>query len=367
MTRAEVPGQHGSNESINQQSYRAGRAVHRGANWEAGATSQIARMRLPHGVTHIAGHKGLIAKDTDAVININTVTVAGNRHYDLKPRTFEDAVEPYLKGAWGNFDPHREIGRRDVAYAGAEYTYPVPGDVTQAKLANITVLPNWATRDGRSTVLGCTMGHEHSALEPRVQEVYEFQGFGLLVIDDQCGAPEIHVARAGDKIAVPTCCHMTLYNLGNNPLITLDFADPRRNDANKELVRRFGPILHVSYDGFSATFELNSTYIANPANPGGVRQETAVDRANKVVINRVGRAGLGRQLYDQLTGSPDVIAAFAQLGLRVRKASPEVILPSDERGLPPLHVARPLVEVARPGRDFYSYFLGTASPREICR
>ena len=325
-------------------------------------------MRLPHGVAHLARHKALIAKDADAVIRIDSGAAAANRHYVVKPRSFATGVEPYLRGAWGDFDARCEIERPDVAYCGAEFGYPVAGDESQAKLPNITVVPNWPTRKGRVTVVGCTMGHWHPDREPRVQEVYEFQGFGLLVLDHQQGAPEIHVARAGDKIAVPTACHMTLYNLGDidNPLVTLDFADPRpgHNDSNKDLVGQWGPILLAYYDDFTATFELNPTYVANPGNPAGVRRQGRADEVNKVIVGRAGRAELGRQLYEQLTGSPDVIAAFAQLGLHIRKASPEVILPSVELPRPSLHVARPLIEGARPGRGLYSYFLGPAIQRD---
>src|SRR5262249_55633499 len=151
-------------------------------------------------------------------------------------------------------------------YSGAEHGSVEPKDQPKPKLPNITVVPNVSTSHARTvalsldrreardepsfgdfrmptgqevTLFGCTMGHWHEELScpDRVQEIYEFQGYGALVIDQpDSDEIELWVARDGDKVIVPQQCHMTLYNLDDSehPLVTLDFANPRRNNSNKD-------------------------------------------------------------------------------------------------------------------------------------
>src|SRR5207244_3935423 len=88
------------------------------------------------------------------------------------------------------------------------------------KLPDITVVPNLATEETRGLVrplwvLGSTMGRYLPAIHDdyRIQEVFEFQSYGMLVLDREDNEVEIWVAQDGDKVSVPNGCHATLYNL----------------------------------------------------------------------------------------------------------------------------------------------------------
>ena len=221
-------------------------------------------MVLPDGVKYSAGQRRLIAKDESALIRIEiSGRYVANRGYAVRYRSFDDDIAPFLQGPWRDFHEAHCIapgmtGDTGSVYCGAEHAGPV-------KLPNITVVPNLSTEQpgnaaGDLRVLGCTMGHYHVPMDPQdpkrgepgrwVQEVYEFLSYGLLVLDHGQGEVEFWVARAGDKVTVPNGCHMTLYNLGDErqPLVTLDFANPERNPANKNLVGELGPILLGYYD-----------------------------------------------------------------------------------------------------------------------
>lgn len=322
-------------------------------------------MNFPEGASHHPRQERLIAKDQSAIIRIDT-HIANNAGYYIKDRVFEKAIAPYLHGDWEDFDrlfcleppcPDR------VVYSGAAHSQ-------QPKLPNITVIPNLSTQESRGvprpfTVLGCTMGHFHEPIEGApdywVQEVYEFQSYGLLVLDRQTGEVEMWVAQDGDKVSVPNGCHMTLYNLGDedDPLVTLDFADPERNPSNKELIRQCGPILLAYYNDFEVVFVLNRLYINSTDHKAGVRltDPPTEERDRQVRIARGSRLNLGQFLYEQLTQNPDVIGRFARLGIRIRRASRESVLePLPSGRSPRLYFSRPLVEAAQPGTEVYRYF-----------
>lgn len=235
-------------------------------------------MKLPDGVFYRPRQEHLIAKNEQAAIRIETgASYPANADYKINDRSFAQAIAPYLHGDWEDFDrlfrlnPRRVVSmggkpqESPVIYSGAEHR-------GSSKLPNITVVPNLATQESRGlarplTVFGCTMGHYHpgTLANYRTQEVYEFQSYGMLVLAREVGVVEVWVAQDGDKVAVPNGCHMTLYNLGDedNPLVTLDFADPDRNPANKDLVGKYGPILLAYYDDFEVVFTLNRLYINN--------------------------------------------------------------------------------------------------------
>ena len=333
-------------------------------------------MKLPEGVFDRPRQEHLIAMDEWAVVRIDTGKgrFPHNKRYKIKPRTFEDAIAPYLHGDWEEFDrffninPYRKIyiegqpHESPVLYSSAIHT----GD---PKLPNITVVPNLSTLESRGLgrplwVFGSTMGHYHPA-EPfgyRIQEVYEFQSYGMMLLDKENGEVEMWVAQDGDKIAIPTECHMTLYNLADkdNPLIALNFSDPDRNESNKNLIREWGPILLAFYDDFEVFFTLNRNYINNPKHSAGVRLDIPLkeDRERQVRIARGARLNLGRLLYEQLTQNPDLIGQFARLGIRVKQASPEAVLEPLQRDQGSgLYFSLPLVQAAQRGTDVYRYFI----------
>lgn len=360
-------------------------------------------MNLPDGVRYNPGQFerwiAISDKPGEALI-----TVDPSLGYTVNDRDFKKNFQDLFSEDYREFARRYHLIEQSPVYSGAEHG----GD---PKLPNITVLPNIPTRQARSmhlefdkkrfdigrnfpfslptcqevTLFGCTMGHWHGQTDcpDGVQEVYEFQGYGALLIDrPESEEVELWVARDGDKVAVPQQCHMTLYNLDDldHPLVTLDFANPDRNYANKELVRRIGPILLAYYTPYEAVFVLNRHYInreriyvrpdefIDPDSPppgkvdnrnclnGGVRLPGPLP-SREVRIPLGARASLGQQLYEALTGDAEVIIKFAQLGIRVRQASPEVQLGG-------VWYSRPLAETVRLGkanRLYRFFFAGEGS------
>ena len=329
-------------------------------------------MNLPDGVWYTPGQFerwiAITAKPGEAWITIDPAL-----GYTVNDRDFGESFQKLFSEDFHAFARRYHLIERSPVYSGAEHT----GD---PKLPNITVLPNIPTRwpgsmhlkfdkerfgIGRDfpfslftgqevTLFDCTMGHWHGQTDcpDRIQELYEFQGYGALVVDrPENGEVELWVARDGDKVAVPQQCHMTLYNLDDldHPLITLDFANPDRNYANKELVARVGPLLLAYYTPYEAVFVLNRHYInherihvrpdefidGNSPPPGEVDNRNCLHGGvrlpeplpgREVRIPLGARASLGQQLYEALTSDAETIIRFARLGIRVRKASPEVQL-----------------------------------------
>jgi len=329
-------------------------------------------LNLPEGVFYRPSQEHLIAKDQWATIWIKTETT-GNEFYTIRDRTFEADIAPFLQGPWADFDrlfrldPQRDIYRKRQAQRSA-VVYSSAEHRGSPKKPNITVVPNLSTRahhglKQRWRVLGSTMGHYHLPIPSsyRVQEVYEFQSYGMLILDREVGEVEMWVAQAGDKVVVPNGCHMTLYNLGNedNPLITLDFANPQENAANKKLVSKCGPILLVYYNAFEVVFVLNRFYINNPIHRAGVRVPglSPEERDQRIRLARGVRLELGRFLYEELTNDHELIGKFARLGIRIRQCSSEAILAPLETGSSSgLYFCSPLVEAAKPRTDVYRYF-----------
>jgi hypothetical protein len=352
-------------------------------------------MNLPEGVQFGTGRERLITKGEPGWIEIDEGAL-GWRDYVIKHRSFGQAIAPYLHGDWAEFDQCYRLATEGVIYSGADYGgRPV--------LPNITVLPNLRVmgsdkergaaramkiedddEDGddcgradeggvpdneagmdRPTVFGCTMGHWHprEAGGDWSQEIYEFQGYGLMVLDREGGEVEVWVMRDGDKVTVPNGSHMTLYNLGDadHPLVTLDFANPDHNPANKDLIRSRGPILLAYYNDSEVFFVLNHLYINSPDSQAGVRMACPPQQLRERQI-RIGRkAGLevGRQVYEQLTQDTKVPGQFARLGLRLRMGAPETTLVAKTvNGEKRCALSGPLVQAVRPGSEGYRFFMG---------
>jgi len=354
-------------------------------------------MNLPDGVRYTPGQfERWIAITTEAGEALITIDPALG--YTVNDRDFKVNFQDLFSEDYEIFARRYHLVGRSPVYSGAEHK----GD---PKLPNITVLPNIPTRRARNmhlrferkpfqlnrdldfsmstgqevTLFGCTMGHWHGQTDcpDGVQELYEFQGYGALLIDrPESDEVELWVARDGDKVAVPQQCHMTLYNLDDldHPLVTLDFANPDRNYANKELAGRIGPILLAYYTPYEAVFVLNRHYInreriyvrpdefIDPNSPppakvdnrnclnSGVRlPEPLPSREVRIPLGT--RASLGQQLYEALTADAEIIIQFARLGIRVRKASPEVQLGG-------VWYSRPLAETVRLGKAnrLYRFF-----------
>jgi len=338
-------------------------------------------MNLPDGVFDRPRQSLLIAKNRPAIIQIETSTrFSANMPYDVTVRSFGKDVFPYLKGDWEDFDrlfglnptrltgQHGDVQKRGDGIAYSFAHHKVKPEESQ-KLPNITVVPNIETTNyegltSRRTVFGCTMGHYHppSQLGYQIQEVYEFQGYGLMVLDRGLGQIEVWVAQDGDKVSVPSNCHMTLYNLGDDyhPLITLNLAHASHKPT-KETVKKYGPILLVYFDDVEVVFVLNRLYINNPHDPVGARLIDPSHGNSEIRITRAARLELGRLLYEQLTQNPDLIGRFARLGIRIRQASSEAILePLSAKKPSRLYFCQSLVNASRKGTDVYRYFFPEA-------
>lgn len=189
--------------------------------------------------------------------------------YHLHPRTFKE-IQPYLFREQDKFNyfPHR------VVYTGAEHSgNPALGI---PKLPNLTALPNLEI--GRKIILGSTYGHTHCEDDSRpFQELYEFQGYGAMLLHEgqhrsNCESyhhqrARLHLLEKGDKITVGSSENMTILSFEQEGLVTLDFANPQRNKAHKELEKRLGTLLTITYELSqtygppTVTFQINENYI----------------------------------------------------------------------------------------------------------
>jgi predicted dehydrogenase len=327
-------------------------------------------MRLPEGVSHRPREKQLIAASGSAVIEIATSAYPENQQYELTQPVFRDSIAPYLRGDWEQFDRVFRLRSRRVEGNSVEPP-PIYGRAEHRgtpRKPNITVLPNLEIVEHRGlaspiSVLGCcTLGHFRNSETLRTHEVYEFQTHGLLVIDREGGEVDAWVAQDGDKVVIPNACHTTLYNLGDDdhPLITLDFGGPNRNRAEKKTAKQLGPFLLGYYDDSAVVFTVNHLHINSPSHKAGVRlplkPRELQDR--QVKIPRVGRLDLGEFMLEKLTQDTDVIARFAKLGIRIRKASPEAaLLPDANLRASCLYFSRPLIDATKPGTDVSRYFI----------
>jgi predicted dehydrogenase len=331
-------------------------------------------MLLPEGVFYRPRQEFLIAQDKWATIWMRTDgKYSVNDEYTIRDRTFERDIAPFLHGDWADFHQRLKLQPREIikeqqekyataVYSGAEHR-------GNPKLPNITVIPNLTTKlttkdsqglMSRWEVFGCSMGHYHPpGHDPRVQEVYEFQSYGLMVLDYGTANVEMWVAKDGDKVTVPNGCHMTLYNLGDrdNPLITLDYANPDLNPANKNLVSKCGPILLAYYNDLEVSFALNRHYINNEEYSVGVRLSESRTRQRFIKIVRGARLELGKLLYEELSHNYKLIGKFAQLGISVRQASPQAVLEPLETGRGShLYFCSPLVKATKEGTEVDRYF-----------
>jgi len=291
-------------------------------------------------VNRLPGHaRRLIGYEPDDFVRIDRST-GGNAGYRINERKFAE-LRDFWSGDWQDFRLP-DLGR--VAYSGA-------GHAAHPKQANITVLADWSTerRGVPVTIAASSMGHDHLFVSgaPPSQEVYEFHSQGAL-LTGRNAALDLWIAKPGDKVVAPADSHMTLYNLGgaDQPLVTLDFADWTRNLSSKDRIRATGPAMLLYYDGDTACFTINRKF----------NQDLPMDPARRTICVRLtGRSGREELLYDRLTGDFELAGQFLALGVRLRKASPEVRLVPAESG-PPVSVSLPLRRLARPGTALYDYY-----------
>ncbi len=169
--------------------------------------------------------------------------------YQMNHRTFAQVQKLFSeehRQCTFSYKPH------DVVYSGAEHR-------GNPKLPNLTFLPHLLAGEG--IILGSTFGHTHTGeLSRRFQEIYEFCGYGGMLLY-QPSRPEenmdLYFLRPGEKMGVGPDQNMTLYNFGSAELLTLDYADPSRNTANKDLEGRLGALLMIEYFEGDSRINLN--------------------------------------------------------------------------------------------------------------
>lgn len=282
-------------------------------------------------------------------------------NYTIKDRRFDQAIVPFLQGDWAGIEFQAKAS--DIVYSGADHHgTPLSPNITVLPDLPVRTIPGELDATGKGAVLGCTMGHWHLREErgQRIQEIYEFQSYGLMVLDHENGEVEIWVLRQGDKVAVSSGCHMTIYNLGgqDQPLVTLDFANPAHNPANKELIGALGPILLAYRTPTEVVFAVNRLYLNAANTKAGVRlQLTDKDpRQRQIRIALHPKRVIGKQLHEKLTSDPDIIRQFSLLGLQLKRAVARTRLTTPAGATTTL--SQPLVDSVAPGTAGYRFFLG---------
>ena len=358
-------------------------------------------MNLPPGVLYRARNAVLVGKEPPvlkeapvpnegqlqkavAVVQIQTDGYPDNMAYEVRGADdYRTGIVPYLRGDWEDFDrlfgfcAERRVSGNDRSpwFFGEAVHQPLAGGRT---LPDISVIANFSVRETTGvprplTVFGCSMGYVFAAASPsgqeRVERLYEFQSYGALLLDYRHGQVELWIAQAGDKVAVPSDCLATLYNLDDedNPLVLLSISrtdhDAVAQKTARELPRTYGPLLLAAYDEQEAVFTINRLHVNSTRHNAGVRLPTELRERHEreIHIRRGARIKLGKLLYEELTQEPEHIAQFARLGIQIRRASPNAVLP---RGLttPALHFSRPLYDALERGSEVERHFRPAAAP-----
>ena len=199
-----------------------------------------------------------------------------------------------------------------------------------SKLPNLTYVPNipaTETATGKHVIiLGQTFGHHHDNENDGMQEIYEFRGFGAIIIDrDNTDTVDFVVAKEGDKIAVPTHCNMTILNLDYTPLMTLDYANPNNNRANKKLQERIGPLLCAYIDNGIAVFEINENYINQRNDYGAGVNIIPQNPVTQIEFNVGNHQELDQMIYYLLLDD-DAREKFGNVGINVIPAEKSIVL-----------------------------------------
>lgn len=220
--------------------------------------------------------------------------------YKLRKRSIEEIQELMKIYKPGNIPENKP---KKTAYFGFEHS-------KSPKLPNITVLPNLRTK-GLELMLGTTFGHTHTQKANNdtrlAQEIYEFLGYGAVLLRSNSQA-YFYLLKPTEKVLVKTNDNMTLFNLSNEPLVTLDYANPSMNDSNKELEKKLKAFLQIYYNPISSTasFRFNPTYSPNR-------------EVNNLPIEvKLSNVGLGKELYERIKKES---RAFERLGLNIRTES----------------------------------------------
>ena len=159
--------------------------------------------------------------------------------YRVNDRSFGDLQSVFSDDYRGLDFPYEQT---DIIYAGAEHS-------GSPKLLNLTCLPNLITTQG-GVVLGSSYGHQHIREfgdDREFQEIYEFKGYGGMLLRGANDA-RFYLLSPNDKVVTRQDEAMTIFNLGTDPLRTVDYANPLLNKAHKNLEEDMGSIMIGKFD-----------------------------------------------------------------------------------------------------------------------
>ena len=173
--------------------------------------------------------------------------MAKNTRYIRNERRFED-IEKLFSPDYKNCKfPY---SKDDLVYIGYEHK----------KLPNETRIINLIT-ENNETVIGSTMGHQHIPKKRdkrEFQEIYEFLRYGGMFLRNSENT--LYLLKPSEKVIVKNNDNMTLLNFDNRVLVTLDFANPKKNQAHKDLEKRIGTCLFIKYKDKKFYFHINPKY-----------------------------------------------------------------------------------------------------------
>lgn len=174
--------------------------------------------------------------------------------YQINERTLKDIFE-----IWKHY---QTFGLPPLNFRGGEKIYWGAEHRGNPKLPNKTEIPN-NTSYPYGVLIGTTFGHEHTQLETGdtrlAQELYEFLTYGAMLLQGK-GYANLVLCRPGEKTLVRTDESMTLYNMSEKPLQTLDYANPEKNSASKKLQQKIGPPMLIWKTNYELTFRTNREY-----------------------------------------------------------------------------------------------------------
>ena len=183
--------------------------------------------------------------------NLEELKTRGYKINDRKPQD----IEPIWRHSKKFGFPLPNFRGEETIYSGAEHT-------GNPKLPNITFLPGIINHPYGS-LIGSTFGHQHTQYikkdHRQFQEIYEFATYGGILLRKEKSV-KLVLARPGEKVVVGTDENMTLFNFGNTPLITLDYANPQMNSATKDLEKEIGSPIAIWKTDYELTFRINPTY-----------------------------------------------------------------------------------------------------------
>ncbi len=253
----------------------------------------------------------LVSKERDGIVSLDPAV-----GYTPNDRFFVN-----LKKLFSEDYKRLKIGLRDdeVVYSGAEHSY----------FPNITILPNLENVI-KEIIMGCTMGHHQGIDELKIQELYEYLGYGVMVIDKDKNNDNKEVefvyAKPGDKIMIPSYCNMTMYNLDTKPLVSVDVSNSDLNKSTKTLQESgVGPIFCMYLNPCSKVFSIyfNREYF-NREDSVGVKVENNPCTKHHIYLETI--ENLGDQLYDIFDKGERTREFFEKLGVKVVRASDKVLV-----------------------------------------